>query len=33
MTGQLFGQSEAVQVAWQAFGGLLDRSNPQERAP
>jgi len=33
MTGQLFGQSEAVQVAWQAFGGLLDRSDPQERAP
>jgi hypothetical protein len=33
MTGQLFGQTEAVQAAWQAFGGLLDPSNPQERTP
>jgi alkylmercury lyase len=33
MTGQLFGQTEAAQVAKQAFGGLLDPSNPQERTP
>jgi hypothetical protein len=30
MTGRLFGQTAAVQAARQAFGGLLDPSNPQE---
>jgi len=33
MTATLFGQAEAVQAAGQAFGGLLDRPNPQEIAP
>jgi hypothetical protein len=33
MTGKLFGQTEAVKAARQAFGELLDPSNPQERTP
>ena len=33
MTGRLFGQTEAVQAARQAFGGLLHPSNPQEGTP
>jgi hypothetical protein len=33
MTGRLFGQTEAVRAARQAFGGLLDPSNPQEKGP
>jgi Alkylmercury lyase len=33
MTATLFGQAEAVKAAGQAFGGLLDPSNPQERTP
>jgi hypothetical protein len=33
MTGRLFGQTEAVRAALQAFGGLLDPSNPQEKGP
>lgn len=33
MTGRLFGQTEAVRAARQAFGGLLDPSNPKEKGP
>jgi hypothetical protein len=33
MTGRLFGQTEAVRAARQAFGSLLDPSNPPERTP
>ena len=32
MTATLLSQAQAVQAARQAFGGLLDPSNPQERA-
>jgi Alkylmercury lyase len=32
MTGELFGQADAVQAARQVFGGLLDPPNAQERA-
>jgi hypothetical protein len=33
MTATLFGQTEAVKPAGQAFGGLLDPPDPQETAP
>jgi Alkylmercury lyase len=33
MTGRLFGQTAAVQAARQAFGGMLDPSNPQKEGP
>jgi hypothetical protein len=33
MTATLFDQAEAVEAAGQAFGGPLDRPNPQEITP